>query len=49
MVGGTVVYSILTFLTGFAPEIAAVIALRVLAGIAGSPTPSGCCARSRRG
>jgi MFS transporter, putative metabolite:H+ symporter len=34
MVGGTVVYSVLTFLTGFAPDIAAVIALRVLAGIA---------------
>ena len=34
MVGGTIVYSVLTFLTGFAPDIAAVIALRVLAGIA---------------
>src|ERR1700744_4939033 len=34
MVGGTIVYSALTFLTGFAPDIAAVIALRVLAGIA---------------
>jgi MFS transporter, putative metabolite:H+ symporter len=34
MIGGTVVYSMLTFLTGFAPDIAAVIALRVLAGIA---------------
>jgi putative MFS transporter len=34
MVGGTIVYSVLTFLTGFAPGIAAVIALRVLAGLA---------------
>ena len=34
MVGGTIVYSVLTFLTGFAPDIAAVIALRVLAGLA---------------
>jgi MFS transporter, putative metabolite:H+ symporter len=34
MVVGTIVYSALTFLTGFAPDIAAVIALRVLAGIA---------------
>src|ERR1700761_6973762 len=32
MVGGTIVYSVLTFLTGFAPDITAVIALRVLAG-----------------
>ncbi len=34
MVGGTIVFSILTFLTGFAPDIATLIALRVLAGIA---------------
>src|SRR6201996_5038097 len=34
MVGGTIVYSALTFLTGFAPDIAVVIALRVLGGIA---------------
>src|ERR1700761_9258291 len=34
MIFGTIVYSALTFLTGFAPDIAAVIALRVLAGIA---------------
>src|SRR6202035_2915983 len=34
MVGGPIVYSILTFLTGFAPDIAAVITLRVLAGFA---------------
>ncbi|HEX6454174.1 MAG TPA: MFS transporter [Trebonia sp.] len=34
MIAGTVAYSILTFLTGFAPGIAAVITLRVLAGIA---------------
>ena len=34
MVGGTVAYSALTLLTGLAPNIATVIALRVLAGIA---------------
>jgi MFS transporter, putative metabolite:H+ symporter len=34
MVAGTVAYSALTFLTGLAPNIAMVIALRVLAGIA---------------
>jgi putative MFS transporter len=34
MIAGTVAYSILTFLTGFAPGIAAIITLRVLAGIA---------------
>ena len=34
MIAGTVAYSVLTFLTGFAPGIAAVITLRVLAGIA---------------
>ena len=34
MVAGTVAYSVLTFLTGLAPGIAWVIALRVLAGIA---------------
>ncbi|HET6190621.1 MAG TPA: MFS transporter [Trebonia sp.] len=34
MVGGTIVYSVLTFVTGFAPDIAAVITLRVLAGFA---------------
>jgi putative MFS transporter len=34
MVGGTIVFSILTFVTGFAPDIATLIALRVLAGIA---------------
>jgi putative MFS transporter len=34
MVAGTVAYAVLTFLTGLAPGIAAVTALRVLAGIA---------------
>jgi putative MFS transporter len=34
MIGGTIAYSVLTFATGFAPGIAAVIMLRVLAGIA---------------
>ncbi|HVT68874.1 MAG TPA: MFS transporter, partial [Trebonia sp.] len=34
MIGGTVAYSVLTFATGLAPGIGAVIALRVLAGIA---------------
>jgi putative MFS transporter len=34
MIGGTIAYSVLTFATGFAPGIATVIALRVLAGIA---------------
>jgi putative MFS transporter len=34
MIGGTIAYSILTFLTGFAPGIASVITLRVLAGVA---------------
>lgn len=34
MIGGTIAYSVLTFATGLAPGIAAVIALRVLAGIA---------------
>jgi putative MFS transporter len=34
MIGGTIAYSILTFATGFAPGITAVITLRVLAGIA---------------
>ncbi|HWG00312.1 MAG TPA: MFS transporter [Trebonia sp.] len=34
MIGGTIAYSILTFATGFAPGIAAVIVLRVLAGTA---------------
>lgn len=34
MIAGTVAYSILTFLTGLAPGIAAVITLRALAGIA---------------
>ena len=34
MIIGTIAYSGLTFLTAFAPDIAAVIALRVLAGIA---------------
>jgi len=34
MVFGTIVYSVLTFLTAFAPGIAVVIALRVLAGVA---------------
>lgn len=34
MIGGTIAYSVLTFATGFAPGIGAVIALRVLAGIA---------------
>jgi MFS transporter, putative metabolite:H+ symporter len=34
MIGGTIAYSILTFLTGFAPGIATIITLRVLAGIA---------------
>jgi MFS transporter, putative metabolite:H+ symporter len=34
MIGGTIAYSILTFATGFAPGIASVITLRVLAGVA---------------
>ena len=34
MIGGTIAYSVLTFATGFAPGIGAMIALRVLAGIA---------------
>jgi MFS transporter, putative metabolite:H+ symporter len=34
MVAGTVAYAVMTFLTGLAPDIEAVIALRVLAGIA---------------
>jgi putative MFS transporter len=34
MVGGTIAYSVLSFLTGLAPGIAGVIVLRVLAGIA---------------
>lgn len=34
MVAGTSAYSVLTFLTGLAPDIAVVIALRVLAGMA---------------
>lgn len=34
MIAGTVAYSVLTFLTGFAPGIAAIVTLRVLAGIA---------------
>lgn len=34
MIGGTIAYSVLTFLTGFAPGIAAVITMRVLAGVA---------------
>ncbi|MEA2280444.1 MAG: transporter, putative metabolite:H+ symporter [Solirubrobacteraceae bacterium] len=34
MVAGTVVYAVLTFLTGLAPDIAVLIVLRVLAGIA---------------
>jgi putative MFS transporter len=34
MIGGTIAYSILTFLTGFAPGIASVVTLRVLAGVA---------------
>src|ERR1700691_5137444 len=34
MIGGTIAYSILTFLTGFAPGIATVVTLRVLAGVA---------------
>jgi putative MFS transporter len=34
MIGGTIAYSILTFLTGFAPGIAGIITMRVLAGIA---------------
>lgn len=34
MIGGTIAYSVLTFLTGLAPGIGVVITLRVLAGIA---------------
>jgi MFS transporter, putative metabolite:H+ symporter len=34
MVGGTIIFSALTFLTGVAPNIAVLITLRVLAGIA---------------
>ncbi|HLI37812.1 MAG TPA: MFS transporter [Streptosporangiaceae bacterium] len=34
MIGGTVTYSALTLVTGFAPDITAVIALRLLAGLA---------------
>lgn len=34
MIGGTIAYSVLTFATGLAPGIGAVITLRVLAGIA---------------
>jgi MFS transporter, putative metabolite:H+ symporter len=34
MIGGTIAYSVLTFATGFAPGIGAIITLRVLAGIA---------------
>jgi putative MFS transporter len=34
MIGGTIAYSVLTFATGLAPGIGAVIALRVLSGIA---------------
>jgi MFS transporter, putative metabolite:H+ symporter len=34
MIGGTIAFSVLTFVTGFAPGIGIVIALRVLAGIA---------------
>lgn len=34
MVGGTVIFSVLTFLTGLAPNITVLITLRVLAGIA---------------
>jgi MFS transporter, putative metabolite:H+ symporter len=34
MIAGTIAYSVLTFATGFAPGIAGVITLRVLAGIA---------------
>jgi putative MFS transporter len=34
MIAGTVAYAVLSFLTGLAPDIAVVIALRVLAGIA---------------
>ena len=34
MIGGTIAYSVLTFATGLAPGIGAVIALRVLAGVA---------------
>ncbi|MBO0804130.1 MAG: MFS transporter [Nocardiopsaceae bacterium] len=34
MIGGTIAYSVLTLLTGFAPNIAIVITLRVLSGLA---------------